>query len=99
MEDKYRSLLVFMACVLDIEKRRYFSLNEQVPNTTKWDYMNQIKEYYYHSLLYSPDTVIISLKAFIDNPTKETYIKTAIAMRKDLWSKWTKLSIKDIVLD
>ncbi|MFI5141324.1 MAG: hypothetical protein ACHQII_03110, partial [Bacteroidia bacterium] len=31
-EDKYRSLLVFMACAIDVEKRRYFELREQVQN-------------------------------------------------------------------
>jgi hypothetical protein len=30
-KENYRGLLIFMACALDIEKRRYFSLNEQVP--------------------------------------------------------------------
>lgn len=99
MEDKYRSLLVFMACALDIKKRRYFNLNEQTPNETSEDYFNQIKEYYYHSILYSPDEVILVLKQFIEKPNKENYIKTATAMRKDLWSKGTKLKSEDIILD
>ena len=98
-EDKYKNLLIFMACVLDINKKRYFHLNESVPNNTSQDYLNQIKEYYYHGLLYSNDEVIISLKNFIENPTKETYIKTAISMRKDLWNKNTKLKKEDILLD
>ena len=29
-EEKYRSLLISMACALDISKKRYFSLNEQI---------------------------------------------------------------------
>ena len=29
MEEKYRSLLVFMACALDIEKVRYFNIYEE----------------------------------------------------------------------
>ncbi len=99
MEDKYRSLLVFMACALDIEKRRYFTMNEQIQNKTSQDYLNQIMEYYYHSILYSPDEVILTLKQFIETPNKENYIKTAIAMRKDLWNKETKLKGEDIILD
>lgn len=99
MEDKYRSLLVFMACAIDIEKRRYFTLNEQTPNKTSQDFLNQIREYYYHSVLYSPDEVILALKQFIKAPTKDNYIKTATAMRKDLWNKETKLTIQDIIID
>jgi deoxyadenosine/deoxycytidine kinase len=97
-EDKYRSLLIFMACAIDFNKRRFFSLNEQVENKSAEDYLNQIKEYYYHSILYSPDKVIIALKEFINNPNKLNYAKVAQEMRKDLWNKNTKLSFEQILL-
>lgn len=97
-EDKYRSLLIFMACAMDIEKRRYFSMAEQTPNVTSEDYLAQIKEYYYHSILYSPDLVIKSLKIFIENPTKENYVRVAKEMRKDLWNKNTNLTFEEIIL-
>lgn len=99
MEDKYRSLLVFMTCALDIENRRHFTINEQIPTKKSQDYLDKIKEYYYHSVLYSPDEVILALKQFIKTPTIKTYIKTATAMRKDLWNKGTKLKFEDIILD
>lgn len=98
-EDKYKSLLIFMACAIDFEKRRFFSLNEQVENKSSADYLNQIKEYYYHSLLYSPDNVITALKHFIKNPDKINYVKVAKEMRKDLWNKNTKLDFGEILLD
>ena len=66
---------------------------------TSQDYLNKIKEYYYHSILYCPDEVILALKQFIETPSKENYIKTATAMRKDLWNKGTKLKKEDIILD
>ncbi|MFW0715844.1 hypothetical protein [Pedobacter sp. N23S346] len=97
-EDKYRSMLIFMACALDINKKRYFSLNEQVLNETAEDYLNQIKEYYYHSILYSSDQVILSIKDFIDNPSQNNYIKAAKAMRKDIWGEKTKLTFDQIKL-
>jgi hypothetical protein len=28
--DKYKSLLIFMACTIDFDKRKFFSLKEQV---------------------------------------------------------------------
>lgn len=97
-EDKYKSLLIFMACAIDIDKKRYFSLNEQVENKSSTDYLNQIKEYYYHSLLYSPDNVIVALKAFINSPDKLNYVKVAKEMRKDLWKKSTKLGFDEIII-
>lgn len=97
-EDKYKSLLIFMACVLDIKKKRYFSLNEQIPNVTSDDYLNQLKEYYYHSILYSSDRVILSLKDFIQHPSKEAYIRVAKEMRKELWANETRLEFADIII-
>ena len=99
MEDKYKSLLVFMACVIDIDKRRYFTLNEQVPNKTAEDYLKQIEEYYYHSILYAPDDVIKKLKKFIIEPNRKKYIEVAIAMRNDLWKRKIKLTDKDIIIN
>jgi|SRR5579863_1935214 hypothetical protein len=98
IKDNYKSLLIFMACALDIEKRRYFSLHEQVPNKTSQDYLNQLEEYYYHSVLYSTDRVIIALKLFINNPSKQAYINVAKEMRKELWSKTTKLDYSELIL-
>ena len=95
-EDKYRSLLIFMACVLDINKKRYFTVNEQTEIKTSEDYLNQIKEYYYHSILYAPDNVITSLKKFIKKPSKKAYVVVAKEMRKDLWGRKTKLNFNDI---
>jgi hypothetical protein len=99
LEDKYRSLLVFMACVLDIEKKKYFTINEQVVQKTSKEYLEQVKEYYYHSTLYSSDEVILSLKSFIKSPSQEMYIKVAQSMRNDLWKRNTKLSFNDINLN
>ncbi|MEX2410240.1 MAG: hypothetical protein WD607_02510 [Candidatus Paceibacterota bacterium] len=99
LEDKYRSLLVFMACVLDIEKKKYFTINEQVAQKTSKEYLEQVKEYYYHSTLYSSDEVILALKNFIKSPNQEMYIKVAQAMRNDLWKRKTKLNFNDINLN
>jgi acyl-CoA hydrolase len=99
LEDKYRGLLVFMACALDIEKKRFFTISEQVEQKTSKDYMNQVIEYYYHSTLYSSDQVILSLKDFINSPSQESYIKVAQAMRKDLWGRKTSIDFNDIKLE
>jgi hypothetical protein len=99
LEDKYRGLLVFMACALNIEKKRYFTINEQVEQKSAQEYLNQVIEYYYHSTLYSSDQVILSLKDFIEKPGEETYIKVAQAMRKDLWGRKTDLNFSDIRLE
>lgn len=98
-EDRYRSLLVFMVCAIDIKKKKYFTINEQIVQQSSEDYLKQIKEYYYHSLLYAPDDVLVKLKKFIQEPNRESYIIVAKAMRKDLWKRKTKLKYEDILID
>lgn len=98
LEDKYRGVLVFMACALDIENKKYFTISEQVELKTAQDYLNKVREYYYHSTLFASDLVILTLKNFIENPSEETYIKVAQAMRKDLWGRKTDIDFSDIKL-
>jgi hypothetical protein len=40
-----------------------------------------------------------ALKEFLQNSTEEAFMKTAIAMRKDLWKKDTKMDLKTLSLE
>lgn len=98
-EDKYRSLLIFMACSLDINKKKYFSLNEQQEIKSEQEYLEEITEYYYHSVLYSSDNVLLAIKTFIRDPNKINYINVAKEMRKELWGKKTKIKLSEIMIE
>ncbi|MFH0834321.1 MAG: hypothetical protein V2A63_02945 [Patescibacteria group bacterium] len=98
-EEKYRSLLIFMTCSMDFEKRKYFSLSEQVEMSNSEDYLNKIKEYFYHNVLFASDEVILAIKGFIHSPDQENFVKTAKAMRRDLWGTKTKLTMQDLLVD
>lgn len=97
-EEKYRTLLIHMSCALDVNNRRYFTIKKDYEEDTQEYYMGCVKEYYYNSLLYSPDFVIIELKRFIEGPSKKSFIRVARAMRRDLWRSKTKLSVDQLVL-
>ena len=45
-----------------------------------------MKGYYYHLFLFASENVINNVKEFIDNPTKDNFVNTAKAMRKDVWN-------------
>ena len=98
IQEKYESMLVFMICVLDFDKRKHFGVPENAQYKSSDDYLDKLKEYYYHSSLYYPDEVLKSLKFFIEEPCRRHYIQTAQAMRKSLWKKKTKLTYEDISL-
>lgn len=85
-EERYRSTLVHMRLVLNPEKfdQFIFEKNES-HSTTKEHEMEKVIEYYYNSLLYATDEVLIHLKDFIRDSNEDTFAETAIAMRNDLW--------------
>lgn len=93
--ERYRSLLVFMNLVIkpeDIE----FCINDKGDTLLGYqdkDYekirsnnCEKVKGYYYHLFLFASENVINNVKEFIDNPTKDNFVNTAKAMRKDVWN-------------
>ncbi len=60
---------------------------------------NKLIEFYYNSLLYASDDVLIKMKEFMENPTETNFMKTAISMRNDLWKKGTKINPKILSLE
>ncbi|WP_299836128.1 hypothetical protein [uncultured Tenacibaculum sp.] len=102
-ENKYRSTLIFMRCLLDPSSVNQFEIHD--PNFKKNNnkeiikYSKQkLKEFYYNSLLYASDEVLIGIKNFIDEPSEENFLKSALSMRKDLWNKSSKKQIKELML-
>ncbi|MFZ3060796.1 MAG: hypothetical protein WA102_13800 [Candidatus Methanoperedens sp.] len=104
-ETKYRSTLVFMRCFLKPENRNHFHTDDPHMQELKNDkevkeYANKkLIEFYYISLLYASDDVIIKMKEFMENPTEANFMKTAISMRNDLWKKGTKINPQILSLE
>lgn len=93
--DRYRSLLVFMNLVIkpeDIdfcvttEKDALFGHQNKDFDKIKSHYFEEVKGYYYHLFLFASENVINNVREFISEPTKEKFIHTAKAMRKDVWN-------------
>lgn len=90
-EERYRSILVFMSVLLDVRNLQHIN------SSFKPDYEDEksIQRYYRTELelqlsfskLYTNENVTESISHFLSYPTKETFEKTATAMRKDLWGK------------
>jgi len=90
-ESKYRTILVWMRCVLNPEKASLFTFEGKgIPDTMTTDEIQKLAkakviEFYYNTLLYGSDEVLFSLKGFIQNPDEKKFTETAVAMRKELW--------------
>ena len=100
----YTSTLVFMRVVMHPENVSQFHIED--PNLLKLidigdvkDYAKQkMVEFYYSSLLYAPDEVLTTMKEFMKNPIETNFMKSAIAMRKDLWKKKTRANLESLSL-
>ncbi|MFA5035394.1 MAG: hypothetical protein WC500_06420 [Candidatus Margulisiibacteriota bacterium] len=91
-ENKYRSTLVFMRCVLVPENLKQFDISDPNIHNLRGDELQKyvkakLVEYYYNSFLYASDDVLRNLKMFIETPSEDKFEETARAMRKDLWKK------------
>jgi hypothetical protein len=85
-EERYRSTLVHMRLVLNPEKFNQFIFEKEESRSTTKEHENEkVIEYYYNSLLYATDEVLVHLREFIRDPNEKTFAETAIAMRNDLW--------------
>lgn len=47
-------------------------------------------------LLYASKDVILSVKAFIQDPNRENFLKAVLSMRRDLWMKKHDLALNEI---
>jgi len=102
----YESNLVWMRIVIKPEMVENFNVarldpllsKQKNPSEIRKLAENRLTEFYYSSMLFSPDYVLTAMKEFIKNPTEANFMKSAIAMRKDLWKKKTKVNLESLSL-
>ena len=88
---RYDAIIIKMLTLIDkpkgLEKLKLFR-----PDLKSYDDLrDEIKVELLNSILFSSDSVILSIGEFIQNPTWETYMDVVVQMRKDLWGKRTKI--------
>jgi hypothetical protein len=100
----YESWLVWMRIVMKPEGLAHFKTSDPTISTLKDKddirkfAKDRLAEFYYSSLLYSPDYVVKAMREFLNDPNEANFMKTAIAMRKDLWKKETKANLDTLSL-
>ena len=104
-EEKYRSILVYMRCLLKPEALPHFQIQDKQIYEFKREQdvrkyaLQKLEEYYYNGFLYASDDVLIKLNQFMDIPADGSFLRVAMAMRKDLWKKGrTKINAKQFSL-
>lgn len=95
---------MYMSFILDPKNREHFIMKRELPDNLSEDEIRehskrQVTEYYYHSMLYATDNVLVALKKFIKESNRHNFLVAAKAMRQGLWNKRTKLNPNDMILE
>lgn len=96
-EKRYKSCLLYMDVYFEPKNIKYLSSRQPDIDTSN-DVIKYLQAEYHEMILYASREVILSLKRFIEVPTREQFLATVLAMRKDLWSKKVDLNTTEISL-
>ncbi len=88
---RYLCILILMLTKLDPDSGMRH-LQEHRPDLRELKDLNaEIRMELLNAVLFASDNVIVAMATFIDNPSYPAYVRTAAAMRRDLWNKKTAI--------
>lgn len=95
---RYGVILILLLTKLDPETglAKTRAIRPDLKNIS--DVEKEIEAEMLNSILFASDDVIRTLAKFIQNPNHSSYMKVAIAMRKDLWGKKTSINEEEITI-
>lgn len=96
-EKRYKSCLLYMDAYFEPKNIKYL-LSRQPDIDDATDVIEYLKMEYHEMMLYASKEVIFSVKAFIENPIRENFLKTILTMRQDLSGR-NDLDLDRIILE
>ena len=94
-ERRYKSCLLYMDAFFEPKNIKYLS-SRQPDIDNAQDVIEYLKMEYHEMMLYASKEVILSVKAFIENPTHKKFLRTILTMRQDLSEMKNDLDLNDI---
>src|SRR3989344_6326972 len=96
-EKRYKSCLLYMDAYFEPKNIKFLS-SRQPDIDDAQDVIEYLKMEFYEMMLYASKDVILSVKSFIENPVRENFLKTILAMRQDLSNK-NDLDLGNMILE
>ena len=97
-ERRYKPCLLYMDVFFEPKNIKYLSSRQPDIHNAQ-DVIEYLKAEYHEMMLYASKEVIFSVRAFIENPTRENFLKSILSMRKDLWIKKDDLDFDSARID
>lgn len=96
-ERRYKSCLLYMDVYFHPKNIKYLS-SRQSDIHSATDVIEYLRAEYHEMILYAAKPVVLSVKAFIEDPSRDKFLAAIVAMRQDLWTRGSDLTIHDIAL-
>ncbi|MDR2240488.1 MAG: hypothetical protein LBE33_08600 [Zoogloeaceae bacterium] len=96
-ERRYKSCLLYMDVYFNPKNIKYLS-SRQSDIHSATDIIEYLQAEYHEMILYASKPVVLSVKAFIEHPSKDNFLASVLAMRQDLWTGQHDLTAKEIAL-
>ena len=97
-EKRYKSCLLYMDAFFEPKNIKYLS-SRQPDIDNAQDVIEYLKMEYHEMMLYASKEVVWSVRMFIENPTRENFLRTILNMRRDLWVKKKDLDLDNIRIE
>ncbi|MBE2289600.1 MAG: hypothetical protein IAE95_08605 [Chitinophagaceae bacterium] len=78
-ERRYRSCLLYMDAFFEPKNIKYLSSRQPDIDGAK-DVIEYLKMEYHEMILYASKSVILAVKVFLENPTRDNFLKTILVM-------------------
>ena len=96
--NRYKSCLLYMDAFFEPQNIKYLASRHADINQAS-DVIEYLKMEFFEMTLYASKEAISAVRMFIENPVRENFLKTILAMRRDLSAKRIDLSVRDIDLN
>jgi flavorubredoxin len=96
-EKRYKSCLLYMDALFEPKNIKYLSSRHADINNAH-DIIEYLKMEFHEMILYASKDVILSVKAFIENPIRQNFLRTILTMRRDLSANKNDLDLDGIIL-
>jgi hypothetical protein len=95
--NRYKSCLLYMDAFFEPKNIKYLS-SRHADIEDASDVIEYLKMEFFEMTLYASKEVILAVKTFIEEPVRENFLKTILAMRQDLSLSRVDLRLPDIEL-
>jgi hypothetical protein len=96
-ETRYKAIILLIYAYINYEKEKNKIISHRPDINSKDLLYDEIYAEWINMTLFASDEVILKMKNFLDNPVNDSFNKTILSMRKDLYGIKSKIKINNLL--